>query len=231
MSSKGQSLMIRTGTAIFRVTLGASLIVALSGCGPLISLGGDSKPPTLYSLTPPRPADDAEKRAPLDATLVISEPAASDAIDSRRIALKPSDLEVRYYSGVRWTDRAPRLMQTLLVSSFSGTVTTAAADTMPVTPTYRLTSRLIAFEARYPRPKAPVATVEMELQLYSTRPLSLVATTRITSEKAAASDRSAAISGAFNAAAQDVASQAVTWAREAMAENAATAPNAAAAKP
>lgn len=224
MSSKGQSLMTRTATAIFGVTLSASLIVALSGCGPLISLGGDGKAPTLYSLTPPRPADDAEKRAPLDATLVISEPAASDAIDSRRIALKPSDLEVRYYSGVRWIDRAPRLMQTLLVSSFAGVVTSTAADTMPVTPTYRLTSRLIAFEARYPRPKAPVATVEMELQLYSTRPLALVATTRIASEKAAASDRSAAISGAFNAAAQDAASQVVAWAHGAMVHNVAAKP-------
>lgn len=216
MSIRDQRRMTRPAT----VALFAGLMAALGGCGPLISVGGDGKPPTLYTVTPPAPA--ATDRAALPVTLIVAEPGASDALDSRRIALKPSALEVRYYADVRWTDRAPRLMQNLLVSSFDGLVANVAANSMPLVPTYRLTSRLVAFEARYPRPKTAVATVALELQLYSTRPLALVATTRVTSEEAATADKSAAISRAFNTAAQDAVHQAVTWAYGEMAKNADT---------
>lgn len=192
------------------LAFGLALGLAVSGCGPLVSLGNDGKPPTLYTLTAPATGTEAQPQLPV--TLVVAEPSASDAIDSRRIALMPAELEIRYYSGVRWTDRAPRMVQAMLVENFTGQVINVTADSMPMTPDYRLVSRLVSFETRYPRKKHPVAKVALELQLYSTRPLALVATTRIEQEQPASADKSGPISRAFNAATQETVKAATAWA-------------------
>ena len=88
--------------------------VSVAGCG--LQLPGTGPAPDLYDLSPKSTFDDG---LPVIAEqLVIEEPAASRAIDSDRIAIRPSPFELKYYAGVRWSDRAPRMVQTLLVESF-----------------------------------------------------------------------------------------------------------------
>ena len=75
------------------------LALALSGCG-----GGP--PPTTFDLSA-LPAGTAC--------------AASQALDSDRIVIRPSEGEVAYLSGAQWADRLPRLVQTRLIQSFENT--------------------------------------------------------------------------------------------------------------
>ncbi|MDA5193434.1 ABC-type transport auxiliary lipoprotein family protein [Govanella unica] len=209
-------------TPMTRIATGglcAAILVVISGCGPLISVGGDKNPPIIYTLSPAEPVGSLD-RPPLPVTLVVSEPSASDALDSRRLALMPSELQIQYYAGARWSDRAPALIQNLLVSAFTGIVANVTANSMPVTPDYRLTSRLVSFETHYPTANKPVAVVALDLQLFSARPLALVATTRITNEQTASADKTDAVARAFNNASQVTAQAAVTWAYDEMAKQA-----------
>ncbi len=194
---------------IFAVAGIATLALgSLVSCGPLVSLGGDKKPPTLYSLAAPSvPADST----PFNASILVEEPTSSDALDGRRIALKPSALEFQYYEGARWTDSAPRMVQGLLMAGFTGLVSDVGSTAMPVKPDYRLQTRLIDFQSNYPTPGNPVATVTLEVKLFSTSPMTLIGSTTLKAEETAGADRMAAISQAFNQATQTVIGNAVTW--------------------
>lgn len=200
-----------------KTAVALAFTLALSGCGPLVSIGSDGKAPTLYTLTAPDLTDSQKSILPV--SVLVTEPTSSDALDSRRIALMPSDLEVKYYEGLRWTDRAPRLIQSMLVTSLAGHVSDVATGVTPIRPTYRLTSRLTSFETRYNTPGRPVAHVTMELQLYSTSPAALIASTRVSHQEDAGQDRPNLISHAFNKAAQETVKAATLWSYDQMAQH------------
>ncbi|MCE9522672.1 MAG: ABC-type transport auxiliary lipoprotein family protein, partial [Alphaproteobacteria bacterium] len=91
-----------------------------------LTLGGCSLPdlgsgpaPDLYVLSPKStfPADIPA----VDWQLIVDEPSTAKGIDTDRIAIAPSSLEVKYFGGSRWADRAPRMMQQLLIQSFENT--------------------------------------------------------------------------------------------------------------
>ena len=90
------------------------LAAGLSGCGVnLVDLG---PPPSLFDIRPD-PAID-EYPVQMGWQLIIEEPSAVAAIDTDRIIVRPSPNEVKYYAGVRWTDRAPLIVQKGLVEAF-----------------------------------------------------------------------------------------------------------------
>lgn len=191
--------------------LAATAMLALGACGPLIGFSNNKEPSTLYTLEAPT-ANAAS--APLPVSLMVEEPAASDVLDSRRIALKPSPLEVQYYAGARWTDRAPSLVQRLLATALASAVSDVSADRMPLAPDYRLQTRLVDFQTVYAQKGVPVATVTLELKLFSRQPSAMTGLTTVHSAVTAASDRMPAIIEAFNAATKDAVTQAATWTRD-----------------
>ena len=46
---------------------------------------------------------------------------APAAIDTTRIVFQPNENEIAYYAGARWSDRAPRMISSLLVETLTGT--------------------------------------------------------------------------------------------------------------
>ena len=50
--------------------------------------------------------------------LLVDEPDAPDQVSGPRIVYAPGDGSYGVYAGVRWTDRAPELLQSLLVRGF-----------------------------------------------------------------------------------------------------------------
>ena len=107
----------------------------LGGCSLL-----SSAPPQLYDLSPKNTFDDAAPAAAWQ--LVVEEPTTPNAINTDRIAVRPSALVVQYFGGVKWTDRAPALVQTLLVESFenSGKIIGVGRRSVGMTGDYVLTS-------------------------------------------------------------------------------------------
>lgn len=84
------------------------LPLAMSGC----ALLGTNQPDRIFTLTP-LPVTGAQSAL----HVTVSEPVALRVLDSERIAYRESPEEYEYYSGVEWADRAPALLQHVLIAS------------------------------------------------------------------------------------------------------------------
>lgn len=93
-----------------------TIVLSFLGCSVLDVPG---PPPNFYNLTPK-----STFRADLpkvDWQLIIEVPMAAGGLDSSRIALRPLSTELKYFADARWTERAPEMMQTMLIESFENT--------------------------------------------------------------------------------------------------------------
>jgi cholesterol transport system auxiliary component len=118
----------------------------MGGCGPLIET---KPPPDLYSLTPK--STFPEEMPQVDWQLVIEEPIAARGLDTPRIAVRPSPTQLQYVAGSRWTSRAPKMVQTLLVESFenSGRIVAVGRHAIGLRSDYNLKTELREFQAEY----------------------------------------------------------------------------------
>ncbi|MDR1488987.1 MAG: ABC-type transport auxiliary lipoprotein family protein [Desulfovibrio sp.] len=95
---------------------GARLLVALclclAGCGTLLAPG---PAPTRLQLRPALPGKLAA--APADKQLVAARPSAANEINGDAIAMSLGNREIRYLSGVLWTDDAPSLVQRFVLEA------------------------------------------------------------------------------------------------------------------
>ena len=77
-------------------------------------------PPSLYVLKAPAPGP-ARTASPVAAQIVVEDFVAPAAIDTTRIVFQPNENEIAYYANARWSDRAPRVISSLLVETLTGT--------------------------------------------------------------------------------------------------------------
>lgn len=179
--------------------------LALCGCSLLAS-----DPPVLYDLSPKNTFDDAGPR--VDWQLVIEEPTTANSINTDRIAIRPQALEIQYFPGVKWTDRAPALVQTLLVESFenSGRIVGVGRRSIGLNGDYVLTSELREFEAQSTGTGTAVR-VRMVLKLIRQTSGGIVASTTIEGATTAASDQPGDVVNAFDDALGKVLKRTVVW--------------------
>jgi cholesterol transport system auxiliary component len=76
-------------------------------------------PPDLYNLTPKSTFSD--NLPEVGYQLIIEEPMAAGGLDNNRIALRPHATKLQFYAAARWTERLPKMMQTLIIESFENT--------------------------------------------------------------------------------------------------------------
>jgi len=139
--------------------LGATAL-ALGGCGGLFKAATTT--PNLYALTPkntfaPGPT--------VNWQLVVEEPLASRALDTDYIALMPSTTEIKYFDNARWAERAPRMVQTLLVESFenSGRIIAVGRQAVGLRADFNVISELREFQAEYKQGMSALPTVHVRL--------------------------------------------------------------------
>jgi len=89
---------------------------SLAGCGGIIP---QTPPSDLYTLSPKTTF--IEELPQVDWQLVVEEPYAAGGLDTFKIAIMTNPYEVKYYPQARWAERAPRMVQTLLIESFEST--------------------------------------------------------------------------------------------------------------
>ncbi|MFA3918424.1 ABC-type transport auxiliary lipoprotein family protein [Ruegeria hyattellae] len=100
------------------------LATALGGCASLSGLSQATKPSNLYALTP---KSTFSKNLPrLSQQIVVEEPTATAAVNTDRIAVQPNVFEVQYLPRSRWVDRAPLIIQALMIESYENTGKVAA---------------------------------------------------------------------------------------------------------
>ena len=124
------------------------LAFGLLGCEGLIpSLGGP--PANLYTLTPKNTFAKGLPQARWQ--LVVEEPLAAGGLNVDRIALQATPTELKYFARARWTERAPRMVQTLLVESFenSGAIIAVGRKAIGLRSDYNLITELREFQAEY----------------------------------------------------------------------------------
>lgn len=143
------------------VGLGAA---ALPSCG----LPALRTPPQLYTLTP---KSTFGGELPLvEWQLLVEPPAAAAGLDSLRIALQSTPLKLDYFADVAWTDRAPQMVQTLIVESFenSDRIVSVGRESIGLRANYILKTELREFQAEYVEnglSAPPVVRVRMNAKL------------------------------------------------------------------
>lgn len=124
---------------------GAIAAAALTvGCGP-IRLTPD--PPQLYQLSPKSTFD--EDLPNVAWQILIEPPVAAAGLDTARVALRQSVTTLDYYANVSWTDRAPEMVQTLMVESFenSGQIISVGRESIGLRANYVLKTELREFQS------------------------------------------------------------------------------------
>ncbi|MBM3569325.1 MAG: hypothetical protein FJX46_11310 [Alphaproteobacteria bacterium] len=135
-----------------RRALALAVFPALSACFPEIA-----PPSDLYVLTPKstfRP--DLPK---VDWQMVVEEPVAAAGLNTPRIALARSPTELDFFQGARWVDRAPAMVQTLLVESFENSkrIVAVGRQSIGLRADYVLKVELREFQAEFFRPPTQAA--------------------------------------------------------------------------
>ncbi|WP_085883559.1 ABC-type transport auxiliary lipoprotein family protein [Oceanibacterium hippocampi] len=140
------------------------LLLLLGGCAGSL-LPGSGPAPNLYTLTPKSTfRDDLPK---VDWQLVVEEPLAAGGLDNVKIALRPNQTEFKYFADARWTDRAPRMIQMLIVESFenSGRIVAVGRQSVGLRSDYNLRSDLREFQAEYFDDDNPVIRVRLNVKM------------------------------------------------------------------
>ncbi len=156
---------LRLWRRIARPVLTAALAVAAAGCANLEILAGRGDPPKLYALSPK--STFMEGLPTVDWQLVVEIPVSAESLNTSRIALRQDPLSLDYYAGVRWIERAPILVQTLLVESFenTGKIVAVARKATDLRADYVLKADLREFQAEYAGGGPPAVRVRVNAKL------------------------------------------------------------------
>ncbi|WP_417518690.1 ABC-type transport auxiliary lipoprotein family protein [Minwuia sp.] len=122
-----------------------ALAAALTGCGSIFPV--PQAPSNFYNLSPK--STFRSDLPTVDWQLVIEEPLAAGGLNTASIAFRPNPLEVQYFKDVRWTERVPKMVQTLLVESFenSGTIVSVGRQAIGLRADYSLLTEIREFQA------------------------------------------------------------------------------------
>ena len=117
------------------------MAAGLASCASLLP----QTPSAIYDLTAPRDVP-APGRAGVQ--ILVPEPSALKALDTERIAARPTPAQYAYLPGSLWSDRLPRLLQARLMETFqnSGKVRAAAIPGQGLLIDYQVILDIRAFE-------------------------------------------------------------------------------------
>lgn len=195
-----------------RVAVVVLVSAMVGGCTPEINLFGGGDPASLYNLTPAGGSNASQPG--VDWALFIDIPSAESALDTDRIAMRPSPNELRYFADVRWVDRAPRMLRSLLVQSFenSGRIRSVTGEVTGLPYDYSLKVELRAFHAEIADPRAaPRIKLRLNAKIIRRAPISLVATRNFELQETASGTDMAAIIDAYDGITRRMLRDVVSW--------------------
>ena len=147
-----------------RLLMAGGIPFLLSACSPAAFLLPRS--PRLFQLTPKSTFD---VDLPLVKwQLVIETPTAPAAIDTVRIALTRSAIDIDYFAEVSWIDRAPLMLQALMLESFENSqrIVAVGRSIIGLRADFVLRTELRTFQAVYePGHEFPFASVRIVARL------------------------------------------------------------------
>ncbi len=185
---------------------------ALTACGPLGALRTAAEPLQAFTLQPAafQPGTTATGRH-----LFVDTPATSGAIDTDRILVKPSPVQVQYLPGARWIDTAPELVQSLLMETLQKTnaFRFVARTTAGPMPDYTLLTEIIDFQAEATRdPELPIVVrVTFSVALVREEDRAIISSRQVSATRSVPSADTFAIVAAFDAATDEALAETTSW--------------------
>ncbi|WP_425046095.1 ABC-type transport auxiliary lipoprotein family protein [Primorskyibacter sp. S87] len=191
------------------------LSLAVSGCTGLGTLNRASKPNDLYALTPKSTFSSNLPR--IKQQIVVEEPTATAAVNTDQIAVQPTPLQVQYLPQARWVDRAPLIVQALLIESFENTGKVAAVGRSAVglRADYHVVTDLREFQAHVltgadDKPVLRV-NVRINVKIVEAYDDKIIASNSFEALEVSASDDAGDLAIAFDEALGDTMRKAVEW--------------------
>ncbi len=175
------------------------LTLALAGCSGGL-LPSPPQPPKLYRLSPAEAVPAAGP--PIKAQILVGSVDAPGALDTARIALSPSATRLEYFADAEWTDRAPLLIENLLLDTLAraGRFNRVAQRSLALRADYVVLGALDHFEADYSAGTPPQVRVTLDLRLLRMPDGDILAQRQFTAAASATQNTVPAVVEAFDAA-------------------------------
>ncbi len=187
----------------------AAPVAGLAGCQ--VAVPGQGPPPELYRLTPK--SSFREDLPTVDWQLVLETPQANAGIDTTRIALQRAPLQIEYYARAQWSDRAPQMVQTLMIESFENSkrIVAVGRDVVGLRADFVLKSELREFQTEYFQPGPPRSHVAIAARLVQMPRRAIIGTETFEASEPAAADSVPAVIEAFDESLGKVLRRLVEW--------------------
>ncbi|MEX0923534.1 MAG: ABC-type transport auxiliary lipoprotein family protein [Rhodovibrionaceae bacterium] len=191
---------------------GLPLLALLPACTDIVP--GQRPAPDFYRLTPKSTFSEGLPYA--EWQLVLEPPVANAGLATTRIALSQAPLEVKYYARSSWTDRAPQMVQTLMIESFENSerIVSIGRESLGLRSDFVLKSELREFQAEYYDLEAgtgPRIRVNLSAKLVQMPRRVIVASESFERIELAAADNIQAVVEAFDTALGGVLRDLVAW--------------------
>jgi cholesterol transport system auxiliary component len=189
----------------------AALPVAALAQGCSLPVPGQGPPPELYRLTPK--STFREDLPEAEWQLVLEPPVADAGLNTTRIALQRSPTQIEYYARSGWADRAPLMMQTLMIESFENSrkIVSVGRESVGLRADFILKSELRELQAVYYNGGLPEAWVSINAKLVQMPRRAIVASQSFDSRVRAEADGLPEIIAAFDDASGKVLRRLVEW--------------------
>lgn len=189
--------------------LAGALAGALASCESVVP--GRGPMPDLYRLTPK--STFATDLPTVEWQLLLVPPLTNASIDTTRIGLQRSSTSVEYYARASWSDRAPQMIQTLMIESFenSGHIIAVGRDSVALRADYILKTDLREFQAEYMGGPNPRVHVTMIARLVKMPRRAIIGAEKFEAVVETRADTMEAIIAAFDQALGKVLKRLVEW--------------------
>lgn len=187
----------------------------LAACASLLPAPGPA--PQLYRLTPVSSFPAALPT--VSAQILVDQPFAPAALDTTRIALGRGPLKLDYFADAAWSDRAPVLVQSIIVESFenSGRAKAVARESLALAGNDSLRLEMRHFEADYAGSGPPQIRVAFTAKLVGLPGRNILAQRVFDATAPADRNDMSAIVLAFDAALHQATTELVAWTLETIA--------------
>lgn len=193
----------------------ATVLLALAGCGPLVQIGGNDKPPTaLLTLTATAVAPPGALTTPRKDTVLVTIPAVTGILQTLRLPVITSDTSLAYLTGATWAVQPNRQMQRILADTIEANGVVVLDPNQAVLANGRtLTSTLMECALDVRDPAKPVVRMRLDAVLAGAGTVPL-ATQRFTAVEPVTSQSPGDVAIALNTAANRVAGDVARWVKQ-----------------
>lgn len=194
---------------LLRAVAALPVVALAQGCS--LPVPGQGPPPELFRLTPKSTFQENLPEA--EWQLVLEPPVADAGLNTTRIALQRSPTQIEYYARSGWADRAPLMIQTLMIESFENSrkIVSVGRESVGLRADFILKSELRELQAVYYNGDLPEAWVSINAKLVQMPRRAIVASQSFDARIKAEGDDLTDIIAAFDAASGKVLRRLVEW--------------------